>query len=107
MITHKEDRFYNLTITDIFSRYTEIENIWDIGADIISKTIENKWIEKYGSPDKELSDQSVDNTKATFLINVKKHKIKHLLTSANSSTGSLISERINQTITTVLRTMRN
>lgn len=30
--TKKEDKFYILTMTDIFSRYTEIEIFWDTKA---------------------------------------------------------------------------
>ena len=57
LTTRKEQYFYIITMTDVFSRWTESKVKFDITSETVCKVIEKTWISKFGPPRKILSDQ--------------------------------------------------
>lgn len=99
------DYFYILTITELFSRYTECFIINDIRASTITEIIK-KWINKFGPPKKFLTDQGRQYISREFNEMLNKYNTFHILTSPHNPMCNGISERINQTLAEVCRISR-
>ncbi|KRH93757.1 pol polyprotein, partial [Pseudoloma neurophilia] len=103
MHTFSKNEIFIITIIDRSSRMTKISFTDNITAYSFIKMLTNEWLSEFKNPKTILSDQgkcyTADATKA-FL---KEKKIKQIFASTYNPTGNGISERINQTISTVLR----
>jgi transposase InsO family protein len=99
-------KFYILTMTDITTRFTELAIVFDITSETIVKMFTEKWIQKHGAPKYILSDQGRQYISTNFSQMLNKFKIQQKLTTPHNPTGNSISERINQTIGTVIRITR-
>ncbi|KRH93399.1 Transposon Tf2-6 polyprotein [Pseudoloma neurophilia] len=98
----EKDKLYILTISD---RATRLSRVWFIEHQDC-KTITNHlklWIDEFGKPEELLTDNGTcyigEHTKDYLM----RHGIKQRLATPENPTGNSISERINQTITTILR----
>ena len=96
--------FSIITISDIYSRWTEVEILWETNAQDIITAITNVWISKFGPPKKLISDQGPQYISSLFKTFCQFHDISHRLASSYNPTGNSVSERINQQIAMVLRT---
>ncbi|KAG0438224.1 Transposon Tf2-11 polyprotein [Dictyocoela muelleri] len=52
--------FYIVTFTDIYSKWTEIDIIWDITSETIMHSFESKWIKRFGAPRKFYQTKAVN-----------------------------------------------
>jgi transposase InsO family protein len=102
----RNEYFYIVTIMDTFSRWVETKIIFDIKSNTIVNAIDEKWLSKFGSPTKLLSDQGRQYISKNFADMCEKFKIKHYLTTSHNPTGNSLSERINQIIGEVCRMSR-
>lgn len=108
LFNHPTDKgsFYLLTISDRCTRWTHTYPLYDMSSEEIIEHLKT-WIRKNGTPDTCLSDcgrQYISHKFNTFLD---ARNIKHLYSTPYNPQGNSISERINQTITRVLRTQIN
>ncbi|KAG0438285.1 hypothetical protein DMUE_3189 [Dictyocoela muelleri] len=69
---------YILLIVDLFSRYSEVEILFDINSDTICKTIHEKWLKRYKSPKLCLADNGKQFTSLKFSEFISNHGIKHI-----------------------------
>ncbi|MGL5707545.1 MAG: reverse transcriptase domain-containing protein [Aeromonas sp.] len=102
-INMKEPMFYILTMTDVYSRWTEVAIMRNIKSKSLVKIIKSQWIDRYGPPSKILSDQGRQYISTNFKKMMDKHHITHIVTTPHNPTGNSISERINLTIGDVMR----
>ncbi|KAG0435405.1 Transposon Tf2-8 polyprotein [Dictyocoela muelleri] len=93
----KNEYFYILTVTDIFSRFTMPYILFNINSSSIIEKLEN-WIKEFGSPKKLLSDQGRQFISLETENMMEKHNINHIVTSPYNPRGKGISERINRSI---------
>lgn len=101
--SREQEYFYILTVTDIFSRWTEVEIIFDITSLTITEGIKKIWLNKFQHPKRILSDQGRQYISKNFNEMLKEYEIKHYFSTAHNPNGNSISERINQTIAEVCR----
>ncbi|KAG0420421.1 Transposon Tf2-6 polyprotein [Dictyocoela roeselum] len=95
--------FYFLTITDIFSRYSEIYFLKEITSSNIINKCFKLYFKKHSIPKNLISDNGRQYVSIEFKNYLDKLGIKHIKTSAYNPTSNGISERINQTIIKVLK----
>lgn len=93
---------YYITITDVYSRYTEVEFLTSITTEDISKAFE-AWIVRHGTPRTFICDNGTQHTSRIFDDYLAERNINKLATPMYHSASNGISERLNQTIAEVLR----
>ncbi|KAG0440307.1 Retrovirus-related Pol polyprotein from transposon 17.6 [Dictyocoela muelleri] len=93
-----DSKFFLLTITDIFSRYSEVFYLKEINTkNIISKCFKI-FFDNNGIPKQLITDNGRQYVSLEFRNFLENNKIKHITTSAYNPTSNGISERLNQTI---------
>lgn len=100
------DKIFILCITDIYSRYTEIEAIEKIDSNTIVKIFKKIWLTKFPLPKAVISDQGRQFISLNFKKILQKRKIKHILTCAYNPESNGVVERINGKILNSIRTCR-
>lgn len=101
----KNERWYIITFTDIFTRRTKLF----IMKDILSSTVLQqfkKFIQTEFKPEIIISDQGKQYLSHYFIEYCKSNDIIHRINCTYTPTANGVSERINQTITTILRIQR-
>ncbi|KAG0420329.1 Transposon Tf2-6 polyprotein [Dictyocoela roeselum] len=101
--TRHYEKFYIITFTDIYSRFTIADILFDISSRSVEKSFERNVLSKLGHPKKFLSDQGRQYVSESFKRLLKSKNILHITTSAYNPTGNSISERINKTIGDIYR----
>lgn len=79
----KYEYFYIITITDLFTRWSEVVVIYDISSETIKKKINEKKIKKFKAPLKILKikeDNIYQWTSRNFYKLIKYNKLHHQLT---------------------------
>ncbi|KAG0434987.1 Retrovirus-related Pol polyprotein from transposon 17.6 [Dictyocoela muelleri] len=102
-IATNKEKFFILSITDIFSRYTDVYYMEDITSKAIILKGFNKFFSIHGKPDMLISDNGRQYLSLDFSNFLKENNIKHIKTTPYNPTSNGISERLNQTI---LKTMK-
>ena len=100
---HLDSKFFIITFTDIFSRWTETEILFSITSEDVIQAFEASWISKHGLPDRLLTDQGRQYISNRFATYCQENNIEKSTTSPYNPTANSVSERINQGITEVLR----
>ncbi|KAG0438712.1 Transposon Tf2-9 polyprotein [Dictyocoela muelleri] len=100
---YTDKKFYIITFTDLFSRFTNIDIIKDINSLTISHSFVNNWISKFGAPNHILTDQGRQYTSKIFSSILNKYSIEQIFSSTNNPQGNGISERINKSINEIIR----
>lgn len=99
----KSKNLYVITFTDRCSRFTRIEFVSRITSKAVIKAFEKIWLKDLPAPKTILSDNGkcyiAKETKNYFLGK----NIKQIFTSPYNPSGNGISERLNATISTILR----
>ncbi|KAG0420474.1 Transposon Tf2-6 polyprotein [Dictyocoela roeselum] len=101
--TRNHEKFYIITFTDIYSRFTTVDILFDISALSVTKSFEEHVLGRLGCPKKLLTDQGRQYISEYFRDMLKANDIIHITTSAYNPTGNSISERINTTIGDICR----
>lgn len=96
-------KFWIITFTCTFSKFTRIEILKSLDSKSVFKALKCGWLNKYVSPKELLTDQGKSYLNDYFTKNLEKYKIKHIKTSAYNPEANGISERINAEILKVLR----
>lgn len=92
------EKVYILTITDVFSRFTQIYLLEKIGAKDLINCFE-KWVRLYKPPSVVITDNGRQYVGAPLKEYFKEMGIKHILIPEYSPQSNGISERINRSIT--------
>ncbi|KAG0442482.1 Pro-Pol polyprotein [Dictyocoela muelleri] len=92
--TTRRTEFYICTFVDLYSRFTEVEILWDISSNSICNAL-NKVLTKMKKPIKILTDQGRQFISSKFKEHLKALNINHFMTSPYNPTGNSIVERIN------------
>ncbi|TBU05947.1 integrase core domain-containing protein [Hamiltosporidium magnivora] len=93
-------KFYILTITDVFSRYTLLTILYQINTKQVIKAFEN-WFHRFKRPKEILTDQGRQYISEEFNTFCRFNGIKHICTSVYNPTGNSILERANQIISSL------
>lgn len=101
--TKNKKKFYIITFTDLFSRLTTVDILFNISAEAVVKSMKLNLFERMGVPKKILSDQGRQYISETFKEILKQNNVQHILTSPHNPTGNSVSERINKTIADICR----
>ncbi|KAG0435936.1 Pol polyprotein [Dictyocoela muelleri] len=91
---------------DLFSRYTEVDFIYDICSETICDAFEKTWLKKYEHPAICLTDNGRQFTSINFENLLKTYNVKHITSAPYNPTGNGLVERANREIGTVLRLLR-
>ncbi|KAG0439306.1 Transposon Tf2-9 polyprotein [Dictyocoela muelleri] len=102
-ITKNKEKIYILTFTDLYSRFTTVDILFNISAKAIVESMKENLFNRIGIPKKILSDQGRQYISELFKKTLKSKNIAHILTSAYNPTGNSISERLNKTIADICR----
>ncbi|TBU08472.1 integrase core domain-containing protein [Hamiltosporidium magnivora] len=94
-------KFYILTITDVFSRYTLLTILYQINTKQVIKAFEN-WFHRFKRPKEILTDQGRQYISEEFNTFCRFNGIKHICTSVYNPTGNSILERANQIISSAI-----
>ncbi|KAG0442661.1 Gag-Pro-Pol polyprotein [Dictyocoela muelleri] len=78
--TSKNSEFYICTFVDIYSRYTEIEVLWDASSNSICTAL-NKILTKIKKPKKILTDQGRQFVSSKFKKQLTTLGIQHIMTT--------------------------
>lgn len=98
-----KSKLHLLTISDRATRWSEVLPLEDLSCKSVCKHLKS-WIQRHGVPKTYLSDQGRQYIGTEFQDFLKEHNIQSILATAYNPTGNSISERINQTLTRVLKT---
>ncbi|KAG0437948.1 Pol polyprotein [Dictyocoela muelleri] len=101
--TRNKEKFYIITFTDLFSRLTKVDILFNISAEAVFKSIKSNLFKRIGVPKKLLSDQGRQYISDMLKAILKTNKVQHILASAYNPTGNSVSERINKTIADICR----
>ncbi|KAG0424369.1 Endogenous retrovirus group K member 11 Pol protein [Dictyocoela muelleri] len=88
---------------DLFSRYSEIEVIFDTNSETICRSFESNWLKKHLRPKKCLSDNGKQFISQKFKNLLAKYGIEHITSAPYNPTGNSLVERSNKEIGIVLR----
>ncbi|KAG0435772.1 Pro-Pol polyprotein [Dictyocoela muelleri] len=97
------EKFFLLTITDIFTRFTEIYLMKSITSKNILDNGFKKFFKDYEKPKVLISDNGRQYTSLEFSEFIKNNNMKHIKISSYNPTANGISERLNQTILKIFR----
>lgn len=100
-------KFFILTITDIFTRYTKIYHTCEINSIKIVKLFIKYFQEMNILPKKILTDQGRQYTSKYFYQMCMERAIRHHFSTTYTPTANSISERINSIILNILRIYKN
>ncbi|MEG0619308.1 MAG: reverse transcriptase domain-containing protein [Bacilli bacterium] len=103
---NKNIKYYIMTITDHFSRFTRLFKIKNIDSDSIIKHLSN-WIALYGAPKTFLSDNGTCYRSENTTGFLRKHNITCTNTLPFNPASNGISERLNQNIKFISRITHN
>lgn len=98
-----KEKFYIVTFIDIFSRWTEVDILFNIRSSDIINSFQNKWISKNGKPRHFHTDQGRQYISQTFGNFCLAENILHTKSSTYNPTSNSYAERINQQISNVLK----
>ncbi|KAG0436138.1 Transposon Tf2-9 polyprotein [Dictyocoela muelleri] len=96
-------KLYVITITDICTRFTKIKIIKKITSKTVFKALKEIWFERYGNPNKLLTDHGKQYVSKYFNSAISERGIKLKQSTIFNPTGNAISERINKTINEIMR----
>ena len=99
-----DNQLYYVTFTDLYSRWTEIEKIYNITAPITCKFFQNCWLSKFTSPTKVITDNDKQYISSIFKQFCADCNTNHISTSSYNHTANSVSERKNQGISLILST---
>eukprot|EP00477_Mikrocytos_mackini_P000223 GAHX01000236.1.p1 GENE.GAHX01000236.1~~GAHX01000236.1.p1 ORF type:complete len:505 (+),score=69.11 GAHX01000236.1:395-1909(+) len=99
----EHDHFYILTITDIYSKWSEVEPLYSTITEDILQVLEKKWIPKHGTPKRILTDNGPQYISTRFEDFCESNGIKHIKTTPFNPTSNSLSERLNQQLGNVVR----
>lgn len=97
--------FYILTLTDIFSRWTDIVIIFNITSDTVVQELQ-KMITYFLPVKKIITDQGRQYLSNNFKNFCKRNKMIHIPTTPYNPTGNSVSERLNGQINDIMRLSR-
>ncbi|KAG0419851.1 Transposon Tf2-8 polyprotein [Dictyocoela roeselum] len=80
--------FYIITFTDVFSRYTLVDIIFDITASTVTKCFLKTIIKQLGAPKRILTDQGRQYISQVFKRMLEQYKIRHTFASAHNRSGN-------------------
>ncbi|KII70242.1 Transposon Tf2-6 polyprotein [Thelohanellus kitauei] len=100
------NKFWILTVTDICTRYSCAILLRRPDAENVSLLLEKHWFKRFGCPKTIISDQGKQYTSNQYKAMLKKHGISPCYTSTYNPTCNGVSERINSSISSVLRICR-
>lgn len=100
------EKIYLLTLTDIFTRWSEVYPLNNLTSTHIGKIILNNWCIKHPAPETILSDQGRQFISREFKDSMGQKGIICKFTTPYNPTGNSISERINRTIGEIIRCYR-
>ena len=95
--------FYILTISDIYSGFSQVTILKGITSETVIGAIRSLWLSKFPTPKTLLSDRGRQYTSDKFERFCRNEGIHHLLTSPYNPQSNGYSERINQAIGVTLR----
>ena len=96
------EKFYLITLTDLFSRFTLIQKLENIDSNSIQGVFK-EWFETFGTPNRLITDRGRQYLGSPFLRFLQTNGVTHQPTTAYHPEGNGVSERLNQTIKTLLR----
>jgi transposase InsO family protein/predicted aspartyl protease len=94
---------YVLTMTDHFSRFNLSLALKDTLSTTITRAIEERWINVFGSPRRLLTDNGSQYTSSVFDAMLISHGVVHVTTTTYNPRGDAIAERINRTLMNALK----
>lgn len=97
-----DEKIYIMTITDIYSRFTQLFFIYNINSTEVSKAFKT-WFKTYKEPQYVITDNGRQYVSKKLKKLFNENKIKHTLIPSYTPSSNGISERINRTINEVLR----
>eukprot|EP00477_Mikrocytos_mackini_P002292 GAHX01002531.1.p1 GENE.GAHX01002531.1~~GAHX01002531.1.p1 ORF type:complete len:511 (+),score=64.70 GAHX01002531.1:355-1887(+) len=97
------NKYYLLTIIDIYTRWSEIIILNDIHAENVTNKFEREWLHRYPRPDKVITDRGTQFMSFQFKKLLKDCEIKHRPTLAYNPTGNAVCERFHREINHGLR----
>lgn len=100
--SNTKSKFYILTITDIYSRFTQINIIYSISTKEVKKAFE-LWFFKFEMPKNIITDNGRQYVSTELKRLFKENNINHILIPSYTPSSNGISERINRTINEILR----
>ncbi len=98
----QENKFYLLAIIDIHTRMCKIVKLTNLATEGIIEGVKN-WISMYHAPKFILSDRGRQFMSQEYLDFLNKNKIKPLHTTVETPQGNGICERVNSTISDLIR----
>lgn len=99
---------YIVSFTDICTRFTKIEFIYQIDSKTVINAFKIEWIRFFAkTPEILVSDQELQYTSGLFEDFFNKYHIKHVFSTANDPTSNSQSERINKCINVISRIYYN
>ncbi|KAG0430132.1 Transposon Tf2-6 polyprotein [Dictyocoela muelleri] len=100
------NKLFIITFTDRCSRFTRIKFISEISSKCMQKAFKEEWLNHFQPPKTLLSDNGKCYTSQSSKEFFKSYNIKQIFTSPFNPTGNSISERLNQSISDVLRILK-
>ncbi|KII65927.1 Transposon Tf2-9 polyprotein [Thelohanellus kitauei] len=100
-------KFWILTFSDICTRFSKTYVLEKPNSENICHILVHEWIKDFGKPQTIVSDQGKPYISKTYRNLLKSMNISESYTSTYNPTANGISERINSTISTVLRICQN
>ena len=99
----KGEKFYVLTIMDIYTRWPEIHLLPDVQAKTVAESFEIEWLRRYPNPSYVLTDNGTQFISSTFGNLLQSRKIKHITTLPYNPRGNSKLERMHRELNSGLR----
>ena len=96
-------KFYIISFTDTFSRYTLLVATRKIRGEDVLEAFKNSWVRLFGIPQTFLSDQGRQYTSEAFNLWLSENGIKRYFSTRFNPTGNSLSERLNTPLAHVFR----
>eukprot|EP00477_Mikrocytos_mackini_P002368 GAHX01002627.1.p1 GENE.GAHX01002627.1~~GAHX01002627.1.p1 ORF type:complete len:943 (-),score=146.49 GAHX01002627.1:47-2875(-) len=101
------NKFFILTISDVFSRYTKLKVLEEATELEVTKGIDECWINRFEAPSELITDNGKQFVGKEMKNLCARYNIKHRPCSPYNPTSNSISERISQVLGNTLRIFRN
>lgn len=100
----KTDKINLLCMTDVYTRFTEVEPIENLSSQVVTAAFKKCWLKQNPCPKVVITDQGRQFISKEFKKLLRKKKIKHKTTSAYNPAENGIVERTNGKILNAIRT---
>ncbi|KAG0420221.1 Transposon Tf2-11 polyprotein [Dictyocoela roeselum] len=101
--TQNKEKFYIITFTDLYSRLTTVDILFDISANTVVRSMKTNLFQRIGVPKKILSDQGRQYISDAFKRTLKSQNISHVLQVHITQQVTRSQKRLNKTIADICR----